>query len=100
LLKQYSALLQADGIDLEFDDSGIDEIAKLARQVNDQTENIGARRLHTIVEKLLDEISFAAPEVEENEYLSTPNTFASVWPNSSKTKISAVIFCSCRNGTL
>jgi ATP-dependent HslUV protease ATP-binding subunit HslU len=69
LLKQYSALLDADGVQLEFSDDGIDEIARLARQVNEQTENIGARRLHTIVEKLLDEVSFAAPEVEEKRVL-------------------------------
>jgi ATP-dependent HslUV protease ATP-binding subunit HslU len=69
LLKQYSALLDADGVHLEFSDDGIDEIARLARQVNEQTENIGARRLHTIVEKLLDEVSFAAPEVEEKRVL-------------------------------
>jgi ATP-dependent HslUV protease ATP-binding subunit HslU len=65
LLKQYSALLAADGVALEFSESGIEEIAKIAREVNEQTENIGARRLHTVVEKLLEEISFAAPDVEE-----------------------------------
>jgi ATP-dependent HslUV protease ATP-binding subunit HslU len=65
LLKQYTALLDADGVTIEFEDSGVEEIAKLAREVNDQTENIGARRLHTIVEKLLEEISFDAPEIEE-----------------------------------
>jgi ATP-dependent HslUV protease ATP-binding subunit HslU len=67
LLKQYTALLDADGVTVKFEDSGIEEIAKLAREVNDQTENIGARRLHTIVEKLLEEISFAAPEIEEKQ---------------------------------
>ena len=69
LLKQYSALLEADGVELEFAPDGIEEIARLAQQVNEQTENIGARRLHTVVEKLLDEISFAAPEVETNRVL-------------------------------
>ncbi len=69
LLKQYSALLGADGVHLEFAPDGIEEIARLAQQVNEQTENIGARRLHTIVEKLLDEVSFAAPEVSENHVL-------------------------------
>ncbi len=64
LLKQYAALLEADGVTLKFEDSGIDEIARLARQVNEQTENIGARRLHTVVEKLLDDVSFAAPDIE------------------------------------
>ncbi|HVF84393.1 MAG TPA: ATP-dependent protease ATPase subunit HslU [Abditibacteriaceae bacterium] len=69
LLKQYSALLAADGVTVEFAPDGIDEIARLAQQVNEQTENIGARRLHTVVEKLLDEVSFAAPEVEDKRVL-------------------------------
>jgi len=62
LLKQYAALLGADGVRIEWTPDGIDEIAKLARQVNEQTENIGARRLHTLVEKLLEEIAFDAPD--------------------------------------
>jgi ATP-dependent HslUV protease ATP-binding subunit HslU len=65
LLKQYEALLNADGVTLEFAPDGIDEIARLACMVNEQTENIGARRLHTMVEKLLEEISFEAPDIEE-----------------------------------
>lgn len=67
LLKQYSALLAADGVEIEFTEDGIEEIARLAREVNDQTENIGARRLHTIVEKLLEEVSFEAPDIEEKQ---------------------------------
>ena len=67
LLKQYQALLGADGVEIAFSDDGIDEIARLACLVNDQTENIGARRLHTVVERLLEEISFEAPDnVEKN----------------------------------
>ncbi len=62
LLKQYQALLGADGVEIEFTDDGIDEIARLACLVNEQTENIGARRLHTVVERLLEEISFDAPD--------------------------------------
>jgi ATP-dependent HslUV protease ATP-binding subunit HslU len=65
LLSQYEALLAADGVTLKFPEDGIAEIARFAAQVNEQTENIGARRLHTVVEKLLDEISYQAPEVEE-----------------------------------
>lgn len=65
LLKQYQALLGADGVELEFTDDGIDEIARLACLVNEQTENIGARRLHTVVERLLEEMSFEAPDIEE-----------------------------------
>ena len=67
LLSQYEALLAADGVTLTFPEDGIAEIARFAAQVNEQTENIGARRLHTVVEKLLDEISFQAPEVDQKE---------------------------------
>ncbi len=62
LVRQYVALLATEGVQLEFTDDGIDEVARLAEEVNDRTENIGARRLHTIMERLLEEISFTAPE--------------------------------------
>jgi ATP-dependent HslUV protease ATP-binding subunit HslU len=65
LLNQYSALLAADGVQLEWTPEGIAELARLATQVNDSTENIGARRLHTLLEKVLEEISFSAPETDE-----------------------------------
>jgi ATP-dependent HslUV protease ATP-binding subunit HslU len=65
LIKQYRALMETEGIDLEFTDDAIDSIANFAAQVNDQTEDIGARRLHTIVERLLDEISFEGSDLEE-----------------------------------
>ncbi|PLX78413.1 MAG: HslU--HslV peptidase ATPase subunit [Desulfuromonas sp.] len=65
LIRQYDALLQTEGIELVFEDESIHEIARTATLVNDRTENIGARRLHTIMEKLLDEISFDAPEMTE-----------------------------------
>ncbi|MBQ2746949.1 MAG: ATP-dependent protease ATPase subunit HslU, partial [Firmicutes bacterium] len=64
LLKQYKALLETEGVTLEFDDDAIDEIATIAFLMNEQTENIGARRLHTIMEKLLEDISFSLPDVE------------------------------------
>jgi ATP-dependent HslUV protease ATP-binding subunit HslU len=63
LLRQYTALLNEDEVKLEFTDDGIAEIAKIAYQVNEQTENIGARRLHTIMERLLEEVSFHAPDM-------------------------------------
>jgi ATP-dependent HslUV protease ATP-binding subunit HslU len=63
LTKQYSALLGAEGLDVRFTDDAITEIARLAVEVNDQTENIGARRLATLLEKLLEEISFEAPDM-------------------------------------
>jgi ATP-dependent HslUV protease ATP-binding subunit HslU len=62
LVKQYKALLKTEGVDLEFKESGIEEIARLSQTVNENTENIGARRLHTVMEKLLEEISFNSPE--------------------------------------
>lgn len=67
LIKQYTELLKVDRISLEFTENAIDEIADIAYTVNDQTENIGARRLHTIIEKLLEDILFAAPDVKEKE---------------------------------
>jgi ATP-dependent HslUV protease ATP-binding subunit HslU len=65
LVKQYTALLETEGIKLSFTDDALEEIAKFAATVNDQTENIGARRLHTIMEKLLDEISFEGPDLKK-----------------------------------
>lgn len=62
LVKQYAALLETEGVRVEFDQSAIDEIAEMAVKVNEQTENIGARRLHTVMEKLLEDLSFEAPE--------------------------------------
>ncbi|MBT9258476.1 MAG: ATP-dependent protease ATPase subunit HslU [Clostridiales bacterium] len=62
LVRQYQALLAADGVRLQFTEDGLDAIAEFAEMVNQQTENIGARRLHTIMEKLLEDISFQAPE--------------------------------------
>lgn len=65
LTRQYTALLATESINLEFKEESIREIAKMAKTVNDRTENIGARRLHTIMEKLLEELSFDAPELTE-----------------------------------
>jgi ATP-dependent HslUV protease ATP-binding subunit HslU len=65
LIKQYKALLDTEGITLEFTNDAINEIANYAGVVNEQTEDIGARRLHTIVERVLDEISFEGPDLEE-----------------------------------
>lgn len=65
LIKQYISLINTEGIKVEFLDDAIDEIASIAFQVNEQTENIGARRIYTILEKLLEDISFNAPDIEE-----------------------------------
>ncbi len=62
LIKQYSALMQTEGVDLTFTDGAIEKLARLAKEVNASVENIGARRLHTLLEKLLEDISFEASE--------------------------------------
>jgi ATP-dependent HslUV protease ATP-binding subunit HslU len=67
LVKQYTALLETEGLRLEFTKDALDEIANFAFKVNESTENIGARRLHTIMEKTLDEISFTASEMQKDE---------------------------------
>ncbi len=64
LVKQYKALLETEGIELDFTEDAVDTLARYAVRVNEQTENIGARRLHTIMEKVLDEISFEGPDLE------------------------------------
>ncbi|MGH7045408.1 MAG: ATP-dependent protease ATPase subunit HslU [Stellaceae bacterium] len=65
LIKQYKALLATEGVSLEFDEDAIDELALLAEEINSAVENIGARRLHTILERLLEEISFTASDRPE-----------------------------------
>src|ERR1700748_864872 len=65
LIKQYTALLETEGIKLVFSDDALEEVAKFAAQVNETSENIGARRLHTIMEKLLEEISFEGPDLRK-----------------------------------
>jgi ATP-dependent HslUV protease ATP-binding subunit HslU len=67
LIKQYRALMETEGVELDFTEDSIESIANFAAQVNEQTENIGARRLHTIMEKLLDEISFEGPDLEPKQ---------------------------------
>ena len=67
LVKQYTALLETEGLKLEFTKDSLEQIANFAARVNETTENIGARRLHTIMERVLDEISFSAPEMKERD---------------------------------
>ncbi len=67
LTKQYAALIETEGININFTDGSLEEIASTAALVNDKTENIGARRLHTILEKLLEDISFNAPDMEDGD---------------------------------
>lgn len=72
LTKQYAALLQTEGIEIEFTDEAIAELARMAQEVNRNTENIGARRLHTLLEKLLEDLSFEAPELQIERMSITP----------------------------
>ena len=62
MTKQYTALLATENVKLEFSDDGVRRLAEIAFQVNERTENIGARRLHTVLERLLDTISYEAPD--------------------------------------
>lgn len=72
LIKQYQALLATEGIEVVFSDDAIQRIAKIATEVNDDTENIGARRLHTILEKLLEDLSFEASDINLERIVITP----------------------------
>lgn len=72
LVKQYTALLETEGIKVAFTDEAIRRIAEMAAQVNSETEDIGARRLHTLIEKVLEELSFEAPDVHLSEVVITP----------------------------
>jgi ATP-dependent HslUV protease ATP-binding subunit HslU len=69
LIKQYTALLSTENITLDFTNDSVDAIADIAAYVNERTENIGARRLHTVLEKLLEDISFEAPEKKNGKLL-------------------------------
>ena len=62
MTKQYKALLGTDGVDIEFTDDGLDELATVSFKLNEELENIGARRLYTVMEKILEEVSFQAPD--------------------------------------
>jgi ATP-dependent HslUV protease ATP-binding subunit HslU len=71
LIRQYVALMQTEGISLVFEDAAIREMADIAAEVNSRTENIGARRLHTILERVLEKLSFRAPEMTDKEFVVT-----------------------------
>ncbi len=64
LIKQYKALMETEGVEIEFTEDAIQEIAKIAEEVNEKTENIGARRLHTILERIMEDYSFEAPDLK------------------------------------
>ena len=67
LTKQYQALLLTDGVEIEFTDEGLEEIASVSFQLNEDLENIGARRLYTVMERILEEVSFKAPDPTLNK---------------------------------
>ncbi len=71
LIRQYIALMETEGVELVFEDQAIHEIAEIAAEVNSRTENIGARRLHTVLERVLEELSFKAPEMTEPRFVVT-----------------------------
>jgi len=71
LIKQYRALLATEGVEVEFTPEAIEEIAAIAEKVNEEAENIGARRLHTVMEKVMEDISFEAPNLAEKKIVIT-----------------------------
>ncbi len=73
LLIQYAALLQTEGLEIVFTDDAVAEVARLAEEVNSRTENIGARRLHTLMERLLEQILFEAPDTAEKRMIVDPS---------------------------
>lgn len=73
LLKQYKALLETEGINVEFTDEAVTRLAEVAFEVNQETDNIGARRLHTILEKLLEDLSFEAADITMGTIQITPS---------------------------
>jgi ATP-dependent HslUV protease ATP-binding subunit HslU len=92
LVKQAVALLETEGLKLEFTPGALEEMARFAFQVNETTENIGARRLHTIMERVLDEISFAAPEiVKAARAADSPDAGASPGASFDTSKVPALI---------
>ena len=68
LIKQYQALMETEGIELSFTEDAIREMAHIAAEVNRKTENIGARRLHTVMERLLEQLAFDAPDMEPKQF--------------------------------
>lgn len=86
LIKQYCALLMTEGVSIEFSADGIDEIADTAYMLNEEMENIGARRLHTIMEKLLEDISFNAPEMNAQKIIINKEYVKNKFKNIVKNK--------------
>jgi len=86
LVKQYKALLCTEGLQIDFEDGAIDEIADIAAYMNENMENIGARRLYTVMESLFEEISFEAPELEDNKIIIDKQFVKNALQNGIKKK--------------
>lgn len=86
LTKQYKALLSTEGISIIFEDEAIEEIAEIAAFMNEESEDIGARRLYTVMEKLFEELSFNATEIKQNEYLISRDYVRKILINDIKDK--------------
>ncbi|GGB56678.1 HslU--HslV peptidase ATPase subunit [Fictibacillus barbaricus] len=86
IIKQYKALLSTEGINVEFSDDAIAKIASIAYEVNQDTDNIGARRLHTILERLLEDLSFEAPDISLDQITITPEYVEEKLANIAKNK--------------
>jgi len=84
LIVQYTALMKTEGVKLEFTKEAIDKIAEISCQINEDSENIGARRLHTVMEQLLEEVSFTAPELKDQKISVTPQYIQSRLSNLLK----------------
>jgi len=84
LIVQYTALMKTEGVDLKFTKAAIDTIAEIACQINEDSENIGARRLHTVMEQLLEEVSFTAPDLNGQKIFVTPEYIQSRLSNLLK----------------
>ncbi len=84
LIVQYTALMKTEGVELEFTKEAIDTVAEIACQINEDSENIGARRLHTVMEQLLEEVSFKAPELKGQKISVTPKYIKSRLSNLLK----------------
>ena len=84
LIVQYTALMKTEGVELEFTKAAIDTIAEIACQINEDSENIGARRLHTVMEQLLEEVSFTAPDLNGQRISVTPEYIQSRLSNLLK----------------
>ena len=95
LTRQYQALLATEGLAVEFTDEGLTRLAEIAWQLNENTENIGARRLHTVMERLLEDASYAAADssTDTPPWWWTPPTSTASSGNSASTTTSRALFC-------